>query len=277
MNLLVPLAGRGKRFAEKGYKLPKPLVDVDGKTMIERVIDNLGPANRHIFLVLQEHIDEYNIHKVLLDIVPNCVVVPVCGITEGAACTCLLAKQHIDNDEPLLIANSDQLMEWNASHFQLHCFSHTGWADGVILTFESNFAGDSFAKLNSWGDVEYVREKEVISKHGTCGVYYWRRGWMFVKYAEQMIQNNIRVNNEFYVCPVYNEMISQYHRVSTYHINNHYRIGTPEHLEEFLNVTLPSDTEARKTFWSKISPVYSTNGRRPLVATNCNSRGPARI
>ncbi len=276
MNLLVPMAGRGKRFAEKGYRLPKPLVDVDGKTMIERVIDNLGPANKHIFLVLAEHVEEYSIDKVLMDIIPECIVIPVNSITEGAACTCLLAKQHLDNDEPLLIANSDQLTEWNPSHFQMYCLSHAGWADGVILTFESDYPGDSFAKVNEWGDVEYVREKEVISNHGTCGLYYWRRGHMFVSAAEQMINKNVRVNNEFYVCPIYNEMIARYHRVSIYPVKKHYRIGTPEHLEEFLNA-IPNNQEAREAFWSNLSPVHCEHGRRLYSSTNHNKRSSERV
>ena len=232
LNVLIPMAGAGSRFEKAGYTFPKPLIDVRGKPMIQWVVDNLNVEAKYIFIVQKSHFEKYNLKDTLNNFCPNNEIVQVEGITEGAACTTLLAKQYIDKDEPLIIANSDQFVEWNNEEFIYT--STASDLDGNILTFKSTHPKWSYAKLDQLGYVTEVAEKRPISDVATVGIYYWRRGSDYVKYAEQMIVKNIRVNNEFYVCPVFNEAIGDGKRIRTFNIEKMWGLGTPEDLEHFL-------------------------------------------
>ncbi len=231
MNILIPMAGAGSRFAVAGYTFPKPLIEVRGKPMIQVVVDNLNIQGTFTYVVRKEHYDKFNLKHMLNIITPNCNIVCADNLTEGAACTTLLAKEYIDKDEPLLIANSDQFMEWNSSEFMYTMTS--GKCDGGILTFENTHPKFSYAKLDKDGYVTEVREKQVISNIATVGVYYWTSGKEYVKYAEQMISKNIRVNNEFYVAPVYNQAIADGKKIKIHNVGN-WGIGTPEDLNYFM-------------------------------------------
>jgi HAD superfamily hydrolase (TIGR01509 family) len=233
LNVLIPMAGAGSRFAQQGYTFPKPLIDVEGRPMIEVVVENLNIEANYIFLVQKEHYEKYNLKYLLNLIAPNCRIVQVDGVTEGACCTTLLARDYIDNDAPLVIANSDQYIEWNSNEC-MYAFSADD-IDGGILTFNAHHPKWSYARLNETGFVEEVAEKKVISDHATCGVYYWKHGSDYVKYADQMIENNVRVNNEFYVCPVFNEAIADNKRFRIKTIDRMWGIGTPEDLNYFLD------------------------------------------
>jgi HAD superfamily hydrolase (TIGR01509 family) len=205
MNVLIPMAGEGSRFAKQGYTFPKPLIEINGKPMIQVVVENLNIEANYIFIVRKEHYEKYSLQYLLNLISPNCKIILVDSLTEGAACTTLLAKEFINNDEPLLMANSDQFVEWNSNEC-LYAFSADG-IDAGIVTFNATHPKWSYAKLGEDGFVSEVAEKKVISDIATVGIYYWSKGSDYVKYAEQMIEKNIRVNNEFYVCPVFNEAI----------------------------------------------------------------------
>ena len=233
MNVLIPMAGAGSRFAEAGYTFPKPLIEVGNKPMIQVVTDNLNIEAHHIFIVQKEHYQKYNLETVLKLIKPNCSIVQVEGVTEGAACTTLLAKKLINNDNPLVIANSDQFVEWNANEV-MYAFSTEG-IDGGILTFQSTHPKWSYAKKNDSGFVSEVAEKKPISTNATVGIYYYKKGSDYVKCAEEMIEKNIRTNNEFYVCPVYNQLIEKGGKVRTKDIRKMWGLGTPEDLNNFMN------------------------------------------
>jgi dTDP-glucose pyrophosphorylase len=159
----------------------------------------------YIFIVQKEHYEKYNLKYMLNLIAPGCKIVQVDGLTEGAACTTLLAKEFIDNDKPLVIANSDQFVEWNSNEV-MYAFS-ADQIDGGILTFKATHPKWSYVKLSDDGFVSEVAEKKVISDNATVGIYYWKRGSDYVKYANKMIEANDRTNNEFYVCPVFNYAI----------------------------------------------------------------------
>ena len=232
MNVLIPMAGAGSRFQQAGYTFPKPLIDVNGKPMIQVVVDNLNVEAHFIFICQKEHYEKYNLQSVLNLIAPNCDIIQVDGLTEGAACTTLLAKELINNDEPLLMANSDQFVEWNSNEC-LYAFT-ADTIDGGIITFESTHPKWSFAKIGGSGFVEEVAEKNPISNLATVGIYYWKHGSDYVKYAEQMITKNIRVNNEFYVCPVFNEAIQDGKKIRTKNIERMWGLGTPEDLNHYL-------------------------------------------
>ena len=234
MNVLIPMAGAGSRFEQAGYTFPKPLIEVNGKPMIQVVVENLNIDAKHIFIVQKSHYEKYNL-KYLLNLITNnnCEIVQVDGVTEGAACTTLLAKELIDNDEPLVMANSDQFLEWDSNEFMYSMVADD--VDGGIVSFEATHPKWSFAKLGEDGFVTEVAEKKPISNIATVGVYYWRKGSDYVKYAEQMIEKDIRTNNEFYVCPVYNESIEDEKKIKIFPIEKMWGLGTPEDLERYVN------------------------------------------
>jgi len=235
LNVLVPMAGAGSRFQAAGYTFPKPLIEVRGKPMIQVVVENLNCESPHTFIAQKSHRNKYNLDALLNLISPDCNVIEVDGMTEGAACTTLLSKDVINNNQPLLIANSDQYVEWDTSEFMYKMQEQE--ADAGILTFKSTHPKWSFAKLNDNGDVIEVAEKNPISDIATVGIYYWKRGSDYVKYAEQMIEKDIRYNGEFYVCPVFNEAIKDGKIVKTFDIENMWGLGTPEDLDFFLKKT----------------------------------------
>ena len=232
MNVVIPMAGAGSRFAAAGYTFPKPLIEVNGKPMIQVVVENLNVDAHFIYLVQKEHYEKYNLKQLLNLITPGCDIIQIDGLTEGAACTTLLAKEFINNDEPLLMANSDQFVEWNSNEC-LYAFTADS-VDGGIVTFEATHPKWSFAKLGDDGFVSEVAEKNPISNIATVGIYYWKHGSDYVKYAEQMIDKNIRTNNEFYVCPVFNEAIADGKKIRAKNIAKMWGIGTPEDLNYFL-------------------------------------------
>jgi len=232
MNVLIPMAGAGSRFQQAGYTFPKPLIDVKGKPMIQLVVENLGIDANFIFVVQKEHREKYNLDTLLNLIAPNCKIVEVDGMTEGAACTALLAKEHIDNDNPLFFANSDQFVEWDSTEF-MYKMNETD-ADGGIVSFRATHPKWSFAKVDENGIVTEVAEKNPISDIATVGYYYWKKGSDFVKYAEDMIEKDIRVNNEFYVCPVFNQAIEDGKEIRTFDIPKMWGLGTPEDLKYYL-------------------------------------------
>ncbi len=232
MNVLIPMAGAGSRFAQAGYTFPKPLIEVNGKPMIQVVVENLNIEANYTFIVQKEHYEKYSLQYLLNLISPNCNIVQVDGLTEGAACTTLLAKSFIDNDNPLLIANSDQFIEWNSNEC-LYAFNADG-IDGGILTFKNSHPKWSFARIGDDGFVAEVAEKRPISDNASIGIYYWGKGCDYVKYAEQMIQKNVRINNEFYVCPVFNEAITDGKKIRIKEIEKMWGLGTPEDLNYYL-------------------------------------------
>ena len=232
MNVLIPMAGAGKRFFDAGYIFPKPLIEIDNKPMIQWVIESLNLKANYIFIIQKEHQEKYNIKSVLKILQPNCKIIELDHLTEGAACTTLLAKEFINNDDPLIIANSDQYINWNSSK-AFYDFNSKN-LDGAILTFEAIHPKWSYAKCNKEGFVTEVAEKKVISKNATVGVYYWKHGSDYIKSAEEMIKKNIRVNNEFYVCPVYNEFLSKNKKIKIHKVDKMWGLGTPEDLNNFI-------------------------------------------
>ena len=231
--VLIPMAGAGSRFEKAGYTFPKPLIEVRGKPMIQTVVENLNIDAEFVYIVQKLHYEKYNLGYLLNLITPGCKIVQVDGVTEGAACTTLLAKEYIDDPKKhLVIANSDQQVEWDSHDFFYKAINKK--CDAAIVTFRSTHPKWSFAKLNEEGFVTEVAEKKPISDIATVGIYYWNKASDYVKYAEQMIAKNVRVNNEFYVCPVFNEAIADGQKIITYDVKKMWGIGTPEDLDIFL-------------------------------------------
>lgn len=234
-NIVIPMAGLGSRFKEKGYKMPKPLIDVNGETMIKLVTDNLNIDANFIYIVQKEHYEQYNLELYLKSIKSNCKIVVIDGITDGAARTVLYAEDLIDNDRHLIITNSDQFFEWNSDEFYYILESHPA-IDGCTLTFESKDLNPkwSYAKLGEDNYVTEVAEKRVISNNANCGLYYFNKGSDFVEGAKKMIEKDIRTNNEFFIAPVYNELIQDGKKIINYDIEKFWGLGVPEDLEHYL-------------------------------------------
>lgn len=237
LTIVVPMAGRGSRFADSGYSLPKPLISVGDQPMIKVVIDNLRPARPHrfVFICQTDHIERYGLEQKLRSWAPSCEIVGLDGVTEGAACTVLAARAHIGSG-PLMIANSDQFVEVD---MEAYLDTMSGDLDGLIMTMQASDPKWSFAEIGADNLVRRVVEKEVVSEEATVGVYNFADGMDFVRGAEAMITRNERVNGEFYVAPVYNELIARGAKIAYMNVGSvshgMYGLGTPEDLEVFLD------------------------------------------
>jgi NDP-sugar pyrophosphorylase family protein len=236
INIVIPMAGRGSRFEASGYGLPKPLVEIHRRPMIQVVVDNLRPRDEHrfVFICQESHFVQYSLNEVLGKAAPGCEIVTTDGITAGAACSILLAAEHFAGDEEMMIANSDQYVDFESDLFLKHARDDD--LDGDILTFPATHPKWSYARIDESRLVVEVAEKRPISEDATVGLYYFRRGQDFIEGASQMIEKDIRTNNEFYVCPVYNELILMGRKIGAYPIDASvmHGLGTPEDFEQFL-------------------------------------------
>lgn len=228
------MAGLGSRFPKDQFMLPKPLIDVNGLPMIVRAIESLGmpkDAQWHFIIRKDEFTDA--VKKIVRSVVKDPIFSEVDKTTEGPACSVLLFEQYIDNDDELITANCDQIMEWNSDLF----FHNVRLYDGAVVTYYSDTDKNSYVKLDRLGRAVQFAEKEVISNISLNGIHYWKRGQDFVKSAKDMIAADDRApNGEFYIAPTYNYMIQQGKQVGIYHIPNeqHHAVGVPIDLERFL-------------------------------------------
>lgn len=237
LNILVPMAGRGSRFSSAGYLAPKPLLSVHGRSMIEVVIDNLRPSRPHrfIFICQQAHLDDHVLEPVLRRAGPDTEIIGIHGVTEGAACTTLLAAAHIASAAPLMIANCDQYVAVNIDHYL--AAMDEGGHDGYLMTMSAHDPKWSYARKDALGRVVEVVEKQVVSDEATTGIYNFRHGRDYVAAARRMITANDRTNGEFYVAPAYNYLVRDGQRVGTMNIGPDssamFGLGVPEDLEFF--------------------------------------------
>jgi len=241
INIVIPMAGHGSRFSKAGYKDPKPLISVNGKPMIQLVIENLKPSREHrfIFICQGEHLKNYPLRTLLEETAPGCKIIEVNQVTEGSACTVLLAKDYINNQDQLMIANCDQYLDVDMDEYLAILDDPS--ADALIMTMKADDNKWSFIKLNEKNEITLVVEKEVVSDEATVGIYNYQKGSDFIRSAEQMIMKEFRVNNEFYVAPAYNEMIQDGKKINYFNVGElgqgMYGLGTPEDLEIYLKRT----------------------------------------
>lgn len=237
IKIVIPMAGEGSRFARAGYIDPKPMIRVFGKPMIQWVVENINLTNSYfIFLCRKQHLDNYKLSTYLKSLRPDSSIVCVDKLTEGAACTVLLAEDYLTDNEELIVANSDQYVDASVADFVQRMRELN--ADAGMLTFEASESKWSYADADENGLVRKVAEKQAISNHATVGIYYYRRAWEFVKFANSMISKNIRTNNEFYVCPIFNEYVEAGKSVYIHNIDRSamHGLGTPEDLDEFMKM-----------------------------------------
>ncbi len=207
VNILLPIAGLAQRFVDRGYQDPKPLLKINGVPMIKMALDSLiKPTTtinyRLIFVIRKEHELKHNISDRLTRLFPDYETnfVEVDKLTEGTLCSCLLAKDLINTDDPLLVYTPDVCFE---TKFETQTDFLATNADGMVLTFKANSKDHSYVATDSFGMATSVAEKVVISNDALVGVYGFRSGKMFVNCAQEAIARNIRVNGEFYLAPIY--------------------------------------------------------------------------
>lgn len=232
MNILIPMAGLGSRFPSHTYPMPKPLIEVNGESMISRAIRSLNLEGNYFFVLAKNQFTEL-VRETILALKPESKFCEIDYITEGPANSALLFRREIDNDQELVIANCDQIMEWNSINF-LH---NVRLYDGAVVTYHTDTDKNSYARLDKNGMVVEIREKEVISNVSLNGIHYWKKGSYFVNSADKMIELQDRApNGEFYIGPTYNHMIRQGFKVGIYHIPNeqHHPVGVPDDLKKYL-------------------------------------------
>lgn len=247
LNIVMPIAGRGTRFMQEGYENPKPFIQVDNVPMVQRVLDNIKVPEgaKLIIICLEELFDKWGkeLEEICNSSSGQFSIIKISEVTEGAACTILKAEALIDNDEELVIMNCDQLVLQPDFFSNSLDFYRRFEADGGIWCFYNYYPKWSYVSLDKQGRVTYVAEKQVISNFATVGIYYYKKGCAFVRNAKCMIEENRRVNNEFYVAPVFNYMIEKDNaRILPYLVNEMYGIGTPEDLRIYL-------AKENRTYW----------------------------
>lgn len=227
MKIIIPMAGLGSRFSSVGYSVPKPLISIEGKPMIQLVVEHLGLTDHceHIFLCQKSHVAEYDLHSVFSKFVPDYKIVEIDGATNGAASTVSMASSAVDDNDEVMIVNSDQLIFWDKD-----IYSYTD--AGTIYCFYGEGPKWSYARVDNRCYVLEVAEKKQISEHATSGMYHWKRFGDFLDAYRKMVAANDRVNNEFYVAPVYNYALDK--GITIRHIDEVIQVGTPEELDEYL-------------------------------------------
>ena len=235
INIIIPMAGAGSRFQNAGYSLPKPFIDVGGKMMIERVLDEIRYPNAHYTLIIREDFEKE--HKALLQKISREYSVAfesVEKVTQGASCTALAALEIINNSNPVVFVDSDNIFD-NGSFSDFLGNALESGIGGSLLTVNSDKNCFSYAKVQN-GFVTETREKEVISNHAITGAYYFAHGSDFCRYAIEMMMYGDRQKNEYYMSNVYNRAIKKGLKVSVFDIplEKWHCVGTPEQLEEFL-------------------------------------------
>jgi len=240
INIVIPMAGMGQSFLRAGYTLPKPLVDVNGKPMIERVIENLTPKHPHTFyfVMKQEQYEKYPFVEIFQKTTSgNFEVILVPNVPQGALCTVLTAIDFINNKNELLVANADQIIDVSINDFI--DFAQNSNAQAAIMTFEASHPKWSFLRLNNHNEVIETAEKQMISSHATSGIYYYKHGSLFVDAGLSMIEKDIRFNNEFYVCPSFNELILKNNKVIAWEMRRDamHSLGTAVDLAMYLHLT----------------------------------------
>jgi len=229
----MPMAGKGIRL-QKFDPYPKPLVEVLGKAIVEWSIDTLGLEGNFIFCCKKEHMEKFKIDKLLKKIVPDCKIISIDYQTKGTLQSVLEAKELIDNDDELIISDTDHYLKWNSEFFNKNIRKKT--IDGCVMVFPEEHTSNkcSYVKLDNQGYVIKSAEKQPISKTATVGLHYFKKGKEFVKYANQMIKQGMEFNNEFYVTPIYNLFAKSKKKIITFPVEKMWALGSPEEINDFL-------------------------------------------
>ena len=238
MNIVIPMVGLGKRFSDAGFLDPKPLINVNGKTIIQRALDSLRIDGNYFFIIRKSNYS-LQLSNLLKKLKPSCKIIEIDYLTDGSVNSILLAKDFINTDEELITTNCDQELFWDSKKFINFCNQSN--CDGVVVTYPYNdiVVGNkspySFIEMDSDGNGIKLEEKFAITDKALCGIHYWRRGRDFVSSSEKLIKNNDRVNNEFYVSKTYNYLIRDGKKIKSFDLkkNQFFSLGTPDDLKYY--------------------------------------------
>ena len=225
-NILVPMAGLGSRFIKEGFKVPKQLINIKDKHLIDISLDCLDYEGCNlIFVVRDETVYNFHMDDLLRKKFGDDIKVVVLDkLTDGSVCSCLYAEEYIDNDAPLIIHTLD--IEFRPV-FNPHIMNNLN-GDGLLLTFKSNSSNYSYAKVDRNGFVTQTAEKKAISSDACVGIYGFKKGSDFCKYAREMIKRDLRTKNEFYISPLYNLLIEDGKKIRTEMVDKMHVFGTPD-------------------------------------------------
>jgi dTDP-glucose pyrophosphorylase len=231
MNILIPAAGKGSRFI-KSHSVPKPCIKIENEYMLVKAAKTLGFAGQYIFIIRENEYRD-SLAKILYEEFPTCKIAVIDFDTEGAAETALVAESLIDNDDELIIANCDQIMNGGIWDVDL-AIKQLRKYDAGLVTIESSDPKHSYAKVE-YNVVTEVQEKNVISDVALTGIHYWKQGREFVRSAKKMISKNLSANGEYYIAPTYNELILDNKKVGIHMISKEAInfVGTPNDLEMY--------------------------------------------
>lgn len=243
INILVPMAGRSTFFDETVYQFPKVLVELNGKPMIEWVINNLSSLSRDkrfIFAVGEKDCSKYYLDNTLKLLAGKSEVIRLKTETKGAACSCLMAVEQIDNDLPLIIANCDQILDVNLD--QVLSDFESRQLDAGVICFDSVHPKWSYSQIDEEGWVVETAEKRPISRNAIAGFYYFRRGADFVSAAFRAIRKDSSIEGAYYIAPILNELILDGRKVGAVAIPNerYHSFYSPQKIEEFERMTKSS-------------------------------------
>ncbi|MGJ0344498.1 glycosyltransferase family 2 protein [Aliarcobacter cryaerophilus] len=235
INILIPLAGKNQYFSETDYPFPKPLIEFNGKTMIEHIIDNFSSIQKEkqfIFIANSEDCKKYHLDNVL-NILTNhtCKIIKLENETKGATCSAMMAVEYIDNDTPLILSNADQLFDMCLDEV-IKSFESS---DAGVMTFESIHPRWSYVRLNEKNEVTETAEKRPISKNAIAGFYYFKKGSDFISSASKMIKKDASVNGLYYIAPSLNEMVLENKKIDIFKIDNskYHTFYTPQKIKEY--------------------------------------------
>jgi dTDP-glucose pyrophosphorylase len=237
MNLVIPIASNSKFFSIEEYGYPKPLIEIMGKPMIQHVIENLTQSTQFkkiIFIVKQDECDKYHLDNTLNLLSPiKPEIIKLRSDTQGALCSVLLAVEDINNVEPLVIANADQIFDGGIGE-QLKQFA-TSNLDAACLTFNSVHPRWSYVRLSHQNLVVETAEKRPISKHAIAGLYMYKKGSDFVKYGMDSIKHGSSVDGKYFISPVFNEFVLANKNVGYFEITNekYHTFYSPQKIEEY--------------------------------------------
>lgn len=235
INILIPLAGKNQFFPEAEYPFPKPLIEFNGKTMIEHIIDNFSTIQKNkqfIFIVNSEDCKKYHLDNVLNILTKHtCKIIKLDNETKGAACSAMMAVEYIDNNTPLIITNADQLFDISLDEVILNFEK----SDAGVITFESIHPRWSYVRLDSENKVTETAEKRPISKSAIAGFYYFKNGKDFISSSSKMIKKDASVNGLYFVAPVLNEMVLENKAIDIFQIANdkYHTFYTPQKIKEY--------------------------------------------
>jgi dTDP-glucose pyrophosphorylase len=240
---LIPLAGRGSRFAKVGYKDPKPLIDVSGKPMIVQAANSLPNSQNHIFVTLQEHLDNYPLENTLKDEYPNSKIIPIDEVTEGQAITCSLGLKDVDKNSSLLVAATDNGMIYSHEKYQKLIDDKT--TDAIIFTFRHHVSSKNNPQMYGWvktddkDNTTGVSVKVPISDnpyndHAIVGTFWFKKVEYFNKALKNLLDKDIKVNGEYYVDSLMGELIELGLNVKVFEVDDYVCWGTPDDYETFV-------------------------------------------